>query len=117
LGCGLDRLLQLKKKSEFIDLIFRQFWSLLKAILSSRWLTPSTRSRQRKENPAVTYVLPGRAPCCGRQFVIPANSPSKVTAEVFLNFLLRPEINARIANENFYATPNGRPGPISSPKC
>ncbi len=37
---------------------------------------------------------------------IPANSTQKYTAEVFINFLLRPDINARIANENRYATPN-----------
>ena len=39
-------------------------------------------------------------------FVIPADSPNKATAELFLNFILRPEIAAQIANENYYATPN-----------
>ncbi|MBK8418451.1 hypothetical protein [Candidatus Villigracilis saccharophilus] len=39
-------------------------------------------------------------------FVIPANSPNKFTAELFLNFLMRADINAQIVNENLYATPN-----------
>jgi spermidine/putrescine transport system substrate-binding protein len=39
-------------------------------------------------------------------FVISANSTSQYTAELFLNFLLRPEINAMITNENYYATTN-----------
>ena len=42
----------------------------------------------------------------GDNFVIPANSPHRDTAELLVNFLLRPEINAQITNENFYATPN-----------
>ncbi len=39
-------------------------------------------------------------------FVIPARSEAKYTAEVFLNFLLRPEIAAEIVNYNRYATAN-----------
>ena len=39
-------------------------------------------------------------------FTIPANSPNKYTAELFLNFLMRADINAKIVNENLYATSN-----------
>lgn len=61
----------------------------------------------REKNKAITYVLPKEgALMWGDAFVIPANSPRKYTAELFLNFLMRPEINAQIANENLYATPN-----------
>ena len=42
----------------------------------------------------------------GDNFVLPANSPNQYTAGLFLNFLLRPEISAEIANFNHYATPN-----------
>jgi len=38
----------------------------------------------------------------GDNFVIPANSPDKYTAELFLNFVLRPEVAGRIVNENYY---------------
>lgn len=37
---------------------------------------------------------------------IPANAPNKETAEVFINFLLRPDIAARNSNYTWYASPN-----------
>ena len=58
-------------------------------------------------NPAIQYVLPEEGALLWNDtFVIPANSPSQYTAELFLNFLMRPDINAMIANQNYYATPN-----------
>jgi spermidine/putrescine transport system substrate-binding protein len=61
----------------------------------------------RKLNEKITYVYPEEgALLWGDNFVIPSNSPNPTTAEVFINFLLRPDINAQIANENYYATPN-----------
>lgn len=38
-------------------------------------------------------------------FVIPANAPNQSGAESFLNFVLQPEISARITNETLYAAP------------
>jgi spermidine/putrescine transport system substrate-binding protein len=61
----------------------------------------------REEHEAITYILPEEGTFLwGDNFVIPANSPRKYTAELFLNFLMRPEINAMIINENFYASAN-----------
>jgi spermidine/putrescine transport system substrate-binding protein len=61
----------------------------------------------REKHDAIRYVLPAEgALLWGDNFVIPANSPHKHTAEVFLNFVLRGDINAQIANANRYATPN-----------
>ena len=58
-------------------------------------------------NPAITYILPQEGTLLwGDNFVIPANSPNRYTAEVFLNFLLRPEISAQIVNYTYYATAN-----------
>jgi spermidine/putrescine transport system substrate-binding protein len=58
-------------------------------------------------NSSIQYVLPGEGALLWNDtFVIPANSPNQYTAELFLNFLMRPDINATIANENLYATPN-----------
>lgn len=58
-------------------------------------------------NSAIEYVLPDEGALLWNDtFIIPVNSPNKYTAELFLNFLLRPEINAAIANQNGYATPN-----------
>lgn len=61
----------------------------------------------RETMPDVAYVLPEEGTLLwGENFVIPATSPHRELAERFLNFVLRPEIAAQIANENFYATPN-----------
>lgn len=61
----------------------------------------------RELNPGIRYVLPEEGPLLWNDtFIIPANSPNQSTAELFLNFLMRPDINAMIANENQYATPN-----------
>ncbi len=70
----------------------------------------------REQNPAITYVLPEEgALLWGDTFVIPTNSMHKATAEIFLNFLMRAEINAQIANENLYATPNEAAFPFINP--
>jgi spermidine/putrescine transport system substrate-binding protein len=67
-------------------------------------------------NPGIQYVLPeDGALLWNDTFVIPANSPNQYTAEVFLNFLLRPEINAMIANVNLYATTNEASLPLIDP--
>lgn len=61
----------------------------------------------RRTHSDLDYILPGEgAILWGDSFVIPARSPNKYTAELFLNFILRPEISAQITNENQYATPN-----------
>jgi spermidine/putrescine transport system substrate-binding protein len=55
----------------------------------------------------VTYAFPQEGLMLwGDNFVIPANSPNKATAELYLNFLLRPEVNATIVNQTYYATAN-----------
>lgn len=58
-------------------------------------------------NPAIQYVLPEEGALLWNDtFVIPANSQNQYSAELFLNFLMRPDINAMIANQNLYATTN-----------
>lgn len=60
-----------------------------------------------EKNPAIIYVLPEEGALLWNDtFVVPTNSPNQYTAELFLNFLMRADINAQIANENLYATPN-----------
>ena len=55
-------------------------------------------------NPAIEYVLPNEGTLLWLEdLVIPANSPNKATAELFINFMLRPEIAAQFSNETFYA--------------
>jgi spermidine/putrescine transport system substrate-binding protein len=70
----------------------------------------------RKAGLDVAFVLPAEgALLWGDTFVIPANSPNKATAEALLNFLMRPDINAEIANQNYYATPNQAAWPLIDP--
>ena len=71
----------------------------------------------REENQAITYVFPEEgALLWGDNFVIPANSPHKDTAELFLNFLLRPEISGQIASQNYYPTANDKARPFIDPE-
>lgn len=59
------------------------------------------------ENPAITYVLPAEgAILWGDNFTIPASSPHLRTAELFLDYVLRPENGARLMAWNSYASPN-----------
>ena len=70
----------------------------------------------RKRNPDIGYVMPrDGALFWGDNFVIPAKSADKYTAEALVDFLLRPDISARIANENRYATPNEAALPLIDP--
>ena len=71
----------------------------------------------REANPAVTYILPQEGTALwGDSYVIPANSPSKQTAELFINFLLRPEIAAQEINDKKYARPNEAAQPLIHPE-
>jgi spermidine/putrescine transport system substrate-binding protein len=69
------------------------------------WAEDVLESRDSNEN--IEYVLPEEG-CMlwGDNYVIPANSPRKHTAEVFLNYILRPDVGAQIVNANYYATAN-----------
>lgn len=61
----------------------------------------------REKIASISYVLPKEgALLWGDNFAIPTKSTNQATAEALINFFLRPEINAQIANENRYATPN-----------
>ena len=70
----------------------------------------------REANLTVAYVLPEEGALLWNDtFIIPANSPNKYTAELFLNFLMRAEVNAKLANENLYATPYEAAWPLIDP--
>jgi len=47
---------------------------------------------------------------------IPNTAPSKYTAEVFINFLLRPEISAANSNYAWYASPNAKAAEFIDPQ-
>lgn len=61
----------------------------------------------RQDIDSMEFILPEEgALFWGDVFVIPQSSNEKYTAEVFLNYLLQPEVSAAIVNFNHYATAN-----------
>jgi len=70
-----------------------------------------------EENKNIQYVLPEEGGIMwGDNWTIPANSPDPYTAEVFINFLLRPEVSAQITNETYYWLPNDAALPLVLPE-
>jgi spermidine/putrescine transport system substrate-binding protein len=108
LEAALERLLELKPNLAGIDTDLSATASALvsgQTVLAMGY--PGDAIQAREENEAVSYVLPEEGTLLwGDTFVVPANSPNKVTAETFLDFLLRPEISAQIVNQNYYANAN-----------
>lgn len=67
----------------------------------------------RKRNPAVAFVLPAEGILLwGDNYVIPSSGANKTLAETFINFMMRPEISARYANEEGYVVPNQAAQPL-----
>jgi len=61
----------------------------------------------RSENPNLVYVIPGDVSTVWQDnFCVPKGAPSQYTAEVFIDFMCRPEIAAENANEIGLGTPN-----------
>lgn len=114
----LNRLLALKPNLRFVDDFGGEsaypFLASGEAVLGPGYSYEALSGRE--ENEAIQYIIPEEgALLWGDNFVIPANSPNKYTAELFLNFMLRPEISAQITNENMYATPNEAAMPLLEP--
>ncbi|USG67627.1 spermidine/putrescine ABC transporter substrate-binding protein [Brevibacillus ruminantium] len=64
-------------------------------------------SLARQENPSILTVIPAEGMELWQDnFVIPKGSPNKLTAETFINFVLRPDISAEISSHYPYANPN-----------
>lgn len=60
-----------------------------------------------EENPDIVYVLPKEGGTIwADNLAIPVKAPNKATAELFINFLLRPEISARLTEAIYYGNPN-----------
>jgi spermidine/putrescine transport system substrate-binding protein len=60
-----------------------------------------------KENEAIKYFIPKEgSDIWVDNMCIPKGAKNKYTAEVFVNYLLRPEVSAEISNFTWYANPN-----------
>jgi len=108
LELALERLLELPPSTVIVEGYAEDAVPLLvegEVILLVGWAEDVMTSRE--ENLAVDYVSPEEGFLLwGDNFVIPANSSHQDTAQLFIDFLLRPDISAQITNENYYATPN-----------
>ncbi|MBC7251532.1 MAG: spermidine/putrescine ABC transporter substrate-binding protein [Anaerolineae bacterium] len=117
LEVALKRMLQLKESAIFVGSYAEDAVPVLlsgEAVILVGWAEDVLLAREYSDD--IVYILPEEGTLLwGDNFVIPANSPRKYTAEVFLNFLLRPEISAQITNENYYATPNEAARPFIEP--
>jgi spermidine/putrescine-binding protein len=69
------------------------------------------------ENENLDYVIPREgAPLWIDHFVMPMQAKHKEEAHMFLNYILRPDVNASIASELWYATPNEAATPLMDPE-
>lgn len=118
LEAALQHLLDLKPSLNFVDVETEKAIPTLlsgEAVIMMGW--PEDGARARQENEAITYVLPEDGTIFwGDAFVIPTDSPNKYTAELFLNFLLRPEVSAQIVNEIHNASANEAAYPLVNPE-
>ncbi|MCC7210197.1 MAG: spermidine/putrescine ABC transporter substrate-binding protein [Anaerolineae bacterium] len=118
LEAALDRLVELKARALFME----QFdpWTSAPELNSGRivialgWAYDGLTGRDM--NPAIAYVIPEEGAILWLEnVVIPATSPHQYTAELFINFILRPEMSAQFANETYYAVTNEAAKPLIDP--
>jgi spermidine/putrescine transport system substrate-binding protein len=114
LEAALERLLELKNNGIWLTDEWHSsapFLASGEAVMALGWSEDVWLAQA--EHEAITYVLPAEGPILwGDNFIIPANSPNKYTAELFLDFILRPEISAQIVNSNYYPMANKAADPF-----
>ena len=118
LAAAGESLLQLKQNAFMVDPTLSTAAKYVtdgEAVMVVGWSFDALEAR--KQNDDIRYVVPEDGVILwGDNLVIPANSPNKQTAELFINFLLRPEISARFVNETFVATTNEAARPFVKPE-
>lgn len=118
LEAALGRLLALKERAHsipYLPEVADQALANGDLVLMTGWAGDVLRARARGLQ--VHFALPAEGTIqWADNFIIPCNSPRRRTAEVFINFLLRPEISAQIVNEQYYATANEAALPLIRPK-
>jgi spermidine/putrescine transport system substrate-binding protein len=71
----------------------------------------------RKQGLNVDYILPEEGLLLWADvFVVPKSSRHQESAELFINYLLQPEISAAIVNQKFYASANEAARPLIDPE-
>ena len=71
------------------------------------------QAKQMSQNLDIRYLLPKEGSILTLDLMaIPVNSPNKANAYKFMDFIMRPEINASIANHIGYTSPNLKSYPL-----
>ncbi len=107
LEAALERLIELKPNAIWLTVEDTSAYHLIRgeAVAALGWAYDVQIGQE--ENEDIVYILPEDGTILwGDNFVIPANSPHKYEAELFLNYLLRPEVTARIVALNNFAMMN-----------
>lgn len=116
---AFQRLQMLKKRAVFIEEL--SLTSPLELVLEGEaplamafaydWVEADQQS------PYIEMIIPQEGTLLWfESFVIPQSCADRDAAELFLNFLMRPEIAAEIVNFNHYATPNTAAWSLISPE-
>jgi spermidine/putrescine transport system substrate-binding protein len=113
---ALEKMLELRKNSFLVSNVNSSIVPILaegKAVIGYGWAYDALLI----EDLPITYTIPEEGSILwSDHFVIPASSASKRTAELFMDFLLRPEISAQIINESYYPMANDAAIPFISPE-
>jgi len=117
-NAAADRLIALKKNALLVEVDTPKAVAKLlsgEAVILLGW--PLDYQAAHAANPSVVYVLPQEgAPLWSDNYVIPASSTNAYTAEIFINFLIRPEVSAQIVNQKNYPTANAAAMALVTPE-
>lgn len=119
LEAALAKLLQLQLEPSFLYRYYPDFGT--PAMASGQVLVAVGFSgdllESQKIGLPVDYILPEEGLLLwGDTFVVPASSRNQAAAELFIDFILRPEVSAEIVNQKYYASANEAARPFVDPQ-
>lgn len=80
-------------------------------VLAQAWTGGAALARA--ENEAIYFVIPEEGSAIWQDnMAIPVDAPNQYTAEIFMNYLLEPEIGAQLSNFTYFFTPNKAAQPL-----
>lgn len=108
LEAALQRLIALKPAVTLLDIEAEQAIApLLRGELAILHGYAEDYQRARAGHAQIAYVLPAEGtPLWGESYAVAGSTTHRLQAEALINFLLRPEITARIIREKKFAQPN-----------
>jgi len=90
---------------------FNQTLASEEIVLAHAWSGGTALGRDENEN--VKFLIPREGGAIWQDnMAIPIDAPHKYTAEVFINYLLEPDIGAQMTNYTYYFTPNAESEPL-----